>query len=105
MVAGNFLKNLPSTVKEEIFETLVDCSQVKIERIISLGHRSPKIGWYHQEQHEWVMVISGSATIEFEDGTKHGLSSNDFINIPANKKHKVIWTDTEQQTVWLAIHY
>ena len=51
------------------------------------------------------MIVDGKATLEFEDGSKRELSTGDYINIPAHLKHKVLWTDPNQITIWLAIFY
>ncbi|MDQ6978270.1 MAG: cupin domain-containing protein, partial [Ghiorsea sp.] len=70
-------------LSHEVFETLLDNEHIKIERIISKGHTSPKSGWYDQEQHEWVTLLEGAATITFEDGKETKLSKGDYLNIPA----------------------
>jgi cupin 2 domain-containing protein len=41
--------------------------RIKIERITSNGHTSPKTGWHDQKQNEWVMVLKGDAIITFEN--------------------------------------
>lgn len=33
------------------------------------------------------------------------LQQGDFFHIPAHAKHKVVWTDPEEFTVWLAMYY
>jgi cupin 2 domain-containing protein len=33
------------------------------------------------------------------------MKTGDFINIPAHQKHRVEWTEPEEETIWLAIHY
>jgi hypothetical protein len=40
---------------------------MKIERIISQGQASPPGFWYDQAWNEWVIVLKGSATLQFED--------------------------------------
>ncbi len=67
MKAGNILKSLPENLTAEVFEELVSTSSVRIERIVSKGHVSPDIGWYDQAEHEWIMIMQGKATLEFED--------------------------------------
>ena len=92
--------------KAEIFEDLLITKEFRVERIISNGHASPKDFWYDQEQNEWVMILQGQAILVFRDGDKTmTLKSGDYIKIPAHKQHRVEWTDPEQETVWLAIHY
>ncbi|TMP37329.1 cupin domain-containing protein [Pseudoalteromonas rubra] len=102
---NNLLSNLPVDLSEEVFQTLLSHEQLKIERIVSQGHTSPPQGWYDQDEHEWVLVLQGAGELTFEDGRVTRLSAGDYLNIPAHCKHKVSWTDPEQETVWLAIFY
>ncbi|WP_152184300.1 cupin domain-containing protein [Sulfurimonas indica] len=104
MQTSNVFTNIPSDLSQEVFETLLEADDIRIERIISYGHTSPKEGWYDQEENEWVIVLEGSATLEFID-KKVNLKKGDFINIKAHEKHKVIWTVENKKTVWLAIFY
>jgi cupin 2 domain-containing protein len=98
--------NLPDIhLEQEIVDTLLNVDNIRIERIVSKGHTSPDEGWYDQEENEWVIVLEGSGKIEFEEGVVKTLNRGDFINIPAHQKHKVIWTDPNQPTIWLAIFY
>lgn len=100
----NIFSDLPDDFAEEVFEVLASSDDLTIERIVSKGHTSPEKGWYEQEKHEWVMVIKGHAILTFEDGERD-LKAGDYVNIPAMQKHKVSWTDPEQETIWLAVHY
>ncbi|MCG7536659.1 cupin domain-containing protein [Pseudoalteromonas sp. OOF1S-7] len=102
---NNLFSNLPADLSEEVFQTLLSHEQLKIERIVSKGHTSPPQDWYDQDEHEWVLVLQGAGELTFEDGRIERLSVGDYINIPAHCKHKVSWTDPEQETVWLAIFY
>ncbi len=91
---------------EEIFETIINTNQFKIERIISNGQSTDKGNWYNQDRSEWVIVLKGSAGLIFEDNRKVVIMKpGDYINIPAHKKHRVEWTDPEGETIWLAVHY
>ncbi|MCG8367757.1 MAG: hypothetical protein MJA27_31045 [Pseudanabaenales cyanobacterium] len=62
----NIFAELPKNLEEEVFEILASSETVKIERIISKGHTSPKTGWYDQEQNEWVLILQGEAILSFE---------------------------------------
>lgn len=105
MAFGNIFECISDKNGEEKFESLVG-STVKIERIISNGHTaSPKEGWYDQDHDEWVLILRGAATVEFENAKPVSLGEGSYINIPAGTKHKVVWTDPEVETVWLAVHY
>jgi cupin 2 domain-containing protein len=104
--AGNIFANLPPSELEEIFQEIIQGKEFRLERIISLGHATPVGQWYDQEQHEWVVLLTGAAGLRFEgeEGLRV-LHPGDFLNIPAHTRHRVEWTDEKQHTVWLALHY
>jgi cupin 2 domain-containing protein len=102
---NNILRNIPKDLPEELFETLVQTGAVHIERIISKGHTSPDEGWYDQDRNEFVLLLKGAARLEFEGGRTVSMVPGDWLEIPAQVKHRVIWTDGEGETVWLAVHY
>jgi cupin 2 domain-containing protein len=102
---NNIFDSIPDSLSAEVFNLLVDCNGVKIERIISKGHSSPKTGWYDQDNNEWVIVLKGEAILSFADSSSVTLKAGDYINIPAHKKHKVTWTSPDAETIWLAVHY
>ena len=107
----NILDKIPESIPEEIFETLLNTENSRIERIISKGQITPEGKWYDQEQHEWILVIQGNAKLllEKQEGqsknTMVTLNTGDYLNIPAHLRHRVIWTNKQQPTVWLAVHY
>ena len=105
MKSHNIFSAIPGKLDQEVFELLAGNGGVTIERIISKGQKSPESGWYDQEKNEWVMVLKGKAVLSFEDQASVQLNEGDFINIPAHKKHKVAWTDPDNETIWLAVHY
>ncbi len=104
-MTGNIFDALPVDISDEIFEDILRTSHMRIERIISQGHSSPKVGWYDQDENEWVIVLEGSGSILFEDGRKVVLNKGDYLNIPAHSKHKVFETDKGGVTIWLAVFY
>lgn len=73
---------------------------------VSTEETTPAGAWYDQETEEWVVLLQGAATIRFE---KHAaprtLKPGDFFNIPAPSRHLLEWTDLEQETIWLTLHY
>lgn len=101
----NLFASLPEDLSEEVFEDLVHSDSVRIERIVSQGHRSPESGWYDQDESEWVIVLQGAARLLFEGGREESLGAGDFINIPAHTRHRVSWTDPASPTIWLAVFY
>jgi cupin 2 domain-containing protein len=91
---------------EEEFTEILARPGLKIERIISHGQASPLEFWYDQAWNEWVLVLSGSATLRFEDEpATRALGAGDYVFIPARKRHRVECTDLDRPTVWLAVHF
>ena len=86
----NLLANLPQNLPEELTTVFQEAHGVRIERIVSTGHKSPEGFWYDQPEHEWVMVLTGAARLQFEDRVLEMLPGNS-INIPAHQKHRVLW--------------
>jgi cupin 2 domain-containing protein len=100
----NIFEDIPEKIPEELVEVFTESESVRIERIISDGHGSPEGFWYDQDQHEWVMVVSGSAVLEFEDETV-ALEAGGYLLIPAHKKHRVKSTAASEKTVWIAVFF
>lgn len=96
---------MPEDLSQEVVEDLVRSPSVRIERIVSDGHSSPDSGWYDQDESEWVIVLDGSGSILFENGDEVVLRAGDYTNIPAHTRHKVLWTDNDKPTIWLAVFY
>lgn len=104
--AGNLFANLPQSLPEEVFQEILHGENFRLERIISCGQATPAGQWYDQEQHEWVVLLSGAAGLRFEgEESLQVLHPGDFVNIPAHARHRVEWTEENQHTVWLALHY
>ncbi len=123
---GNLFAAVPGRLIDEEFTSLMDLSndnggRVLIERIVSRQHHSPEGYWYDQKQTEWVLVIRGSALLEFQvnrvpaiDGEDQSvscetietidLSVGDYVCIPPHMKHRVAATDPVIDTIWLAVH-
>ncbi len=105
MHKANIFNKIPQELPDELFEDIISTNNLKIERIVSFGHTSPKNGWYESILNEWIILLEGEAILTFEDNESIILKVGDYLNIPALKKHKVFWTTTKNRTVWLAIHY
>ena len=101
----NIFKDLPEKrLDKEIFETLLQNNNVKLERIISTGQTTPKGEWYDQERDEWVILLQGHATLVFENEREINLKPGDYVFIKAHKKHRVSLTSSDEVCVWLAAH-
>lgn len=103
-IPGNLLADLPPHLPVELVTALLTAPGVRIERIVSQGHASPEGFWYDQEQHEWVVVLTGAARLRLEGETIE-MRPGCFVNLPAHTRHRVEWTTPDEPTVWLAVHY
>ena len=102
----NLFADIPATIPEEIVQTLLTDSNLRVERIVSLGHSSPGGFWFDQDKHEWVVLLKGAARLRFENADEPiEMLPGSVVNIPAHQRHRVEWTDSTQPTIWLAIHY
>lgn len=103
---SNIFKDIPDASKTECITPLLTRSNLRFERIVSLGQSSPDEYWYDQHQHEWVILIQGNAVLRFEDDEEpYQMSAGDYIEIPAHCRHRVEWTDPDTETIWLAVHF
>jgi len=102
----NLLAPLPSVTEAEVFETLIEQRGFHLERIVSTGQATPPGQWLSQDRHEWVLLVVGSAALRFDGSAENlVLKPGDYVMIPAGCRHRVEWTDPNQPTVWLALHY
>ena len=105
-VTFNIFADIPRHLLDERITFVLAAPNVRIERIVSHGHRSPPGFWYDQDEHEWVIVLRGQAKVRFEgDSSSIALGVGDYVDIPAHRKHRVEWTTPDEPTVWLAVHY
>jgi cupin 2 domain-containing protein len=102
---NNIFAQLPADLSKEVFETLLQQPLLRVERIISKGHVSPTDEWYDQAWDEWVILLQGQASLRFMQAEDQHLSAGDFIYLPAHTLHQVTYTSSEQECIWLAIHF
>lgn len=101
----NILKEIPSDQSQELIETLWGNRRIRIERIVSQGHASPPDFWYDQDENEFILLIQGSARLQFVGEEPCEMIPGSYMHIPAHMRHRVDWTDPTQQTIWLAVFY
>ena len=102
---GNLFAAVAPGAPSEIIEVLSQGAQVRIERIVSTGQASPPGFWYDQPDSEFVVVLSGSATLHFEQGDRRfDMNPGDWMEIPAHVRHRVEATQADPPTIWLAVH-
>ena len=103
---GSLFKEIPADLPQELFESICATENVKIERIVSRGHASPEGFWYDQDRHEFVLIVQGSAGLKIEGQDNIvALNAGDYVNIGSHVRHRVEWTDSSCETIWLAVHY
>ena len=101
----NLFEEIPENAREELFTELLTADGVRIERIVSFGQSSPEGFWYDQKESEWVLLLEGSAVLEFQEGRVVSLHPGDHLAIPAGQRHRVKQTNPKGRTVWLAVFY
>jgi cupin 2 domain-containing protein len=105
----NIFADIPddlTDMKDELFQTILQTSGFRVERIVSHGHSSPEGFWYDQDENEWVILLKGSAGLLFEyQNDILVLNPGDYLHIERHQRHRVEWTDLKQETIWLVVHY
>ena len=101
MSNANLFEAQPMPGSGELFETLLECRNVTIERIQSppQTHSEP----YLQEQDEWVCLLQGEALLEMH-GRHITLKTGESLLIPGGTPHQVLRTSREPLCIWLAVH-
>jgi cupin 2 domain-containing protein len=99
-----FLLNGPTSTAGELFEDICRSGEILIERIISTGQSTPEGEWYDQEKDEWVVLLSGQATLHFASGELIEMVPGDHLLIPAHCRHRVKQTSENPPCVWIAVH-
>lgn len=85
---------------------LVETPDLRLERIHSCQAASPEGFWYDQEEHEWVMLLEGSACLQFADeDSPRQLNRGDSLLIRAHRRHRLLATDPLPGSVWLALFW
>jgi len=102
---NNIFSGIPEKLKNELFEALLQTPGFRMERIVSQCQCSPEGFWYDQDENEWVMLLKGKAGLRFAGEEVVILQPGDYINIPQHCRHRVEWTDPDQETVWLVVYY
>ncbi len=103
---GHLFQDIPESLPEELFQTLIHTGSVKVERILSRGHCSGDDEWYDQSWNEWVVLLSGAARLVIDgQSAPVEMLPGDYLQLPAGTRHRVDWTAPDVSSVWLAVHY
>jgi cupin 2 domain-containing protein len=98
----NIFRATPGAIGSEELLSLLETEAVKVQRIVSYAAKSPQDFWYEQSYTEWVMVLRGRATLEFESGQRIDMNEGDYLTIPAHERHRL--DETGPETIWLVVH-
>ena len=88
----------------EVFETLLSSGDFRLERIVTLTPYAEPGEWYDQELDEWVVLLQGSAVLEYKSGKTVEMRSGDHLFIPAHKVHRIKQSSAKESCIWLALH-
>jgi cupin 2 domain-containing protein len=106
MSVKNVRADIPLELSSELVDVFAESDQVRIERIVSRGHTSPPDFWYDQDRAEWVLVIAGRGRLIFEHRPEPvELGPGDHILIAPHVRHRVVFTDPDHDTIWVAVHF
>ncbi len=106
MKRGNLLAKLPRGKGREVFERVCWNRRFVLERIVSTGQATPEGVWLRERRNEWVMVLQGRAALRFWGSRRLlRMEAGDYVLIPKNTRHRVEWTSSAGETVWLAAHF
>ena len=93
------------TAPEQGAESFIELARAGGARVERIASRAVTDGaWYKQAWPEFVLLVAGSASLEFVDGSRRELKPGDWALLPAQCRHRVAWTDTACETLWLAVH-
>ncbi len=99
------MADIPAELPNELTQILCSGAAVRIERIVSCGHASEADFWYQQHEHEWVILLSGGAILQWGDGSEQALAPGDYVFIPAGTRHRVAGTLASEPSIWLAVFF
>lgn len=104
--ADNLLGGALPPAGSERTTVLLQTQHWRLERIHSIKASSAAGFWYDQPEHEWVLLLQGSALLQVEgEPQPTALSRGDQLLIPARRRHRLLATDPDPGTVWLALFW
>ena len=81
-------------------------SDWRLELILSCSASSPEGFWYDQTDHEWIVILRGSASLKLKDPDAYvDLSVGDQLHFLPHRLHRVERTDPHPGTIWLALFW
>ena len=103
---ANLLSSPCPAPGEERVDTLLQGNRWRLERIHSCLASSPDGFWYDQREQEWVLLLRGSARLQFEDEAEpRDLCVGDSLLLAPHRRHRLLATDPDPGTLWLALFW
>ncbi len=104
--AVNLLEGACPPAGQERVTLLLEAPGLRLQRIHSCDCATPGGEWYDQAEEEWVLLLRGSARLQFADeAVPRDLSVGDSLRIAPHRRHRVVATDPDPGTVWLALFW
>ncbi len=104
--AASLLRGPCPAAGEEVITVQLQTPQLRLERIHSCSARSPEGFWYNQTEHEWVLLLQGSAQLQFADEAEaRSLACGEALLIKAGRRHRLLASDPAPGTIWLALFW
>lgn len=106
VVGDNLLAHpLPAAGSEAILE-LQSGPGWRLQLIHSCDYCSPEGFWYDQDEHEWFLLLRGSARLRCREPEEvRDLSVGDVLTLAPHRPHRVERTDPDPGTLWLALFW
>lgn len=98
----NILQLPGLSLDQELVHELLAQDKVRVERIVSSGQTTD---WLDQCEAEWVVLISGQATIEYQDGRLCNMQAGDYVYLAPHEVHRVAYTSSEPMCIWLCFFW
>lgn len=104
--AANLLEGECPPPGQERVTVLLEVPGLRLERIHSCDCATPAGQWYDQSEEEWVLLLRGSARLQFADEAEAcDLAVGDSLRIAPHRRHRVVATDPDPGTLWLALFW
>jgi cupin 2 domain-containing protein len=99
VVSGRLRPSSDAPAAGEQSEELARLGGVVVEQILSGAIAAPVD--YDQDHDEWVVLLSGGATLDVEDESLE-LAAGDWVLLRAHVQHRLV--ETVPGSTWLALH-
>lgn len=103
---GNLLAEPLPASGEESVRDLQSGPGWRMQLIQSCAAASAEGFWYEQEEHEWLVLLRGSARLALERPAELlDLSVGDALYLAPHRRHRVERTDPDPGTLWLVLFW